>query len=358
VSEPPHAPSNPAIDTDGRLTADIHCVQCGYNLRTQLAVSRCPECSTPIDFSFRGYFLSYAPPAWLQRVRRGVGLLILNALVGIVAILALIAATMWYVMSTGGFTPRPQPMVPPTPIAVAGGIFFALLAILFLIAVFMLTTRNPEDPPEFTRDRSRVWLRYLLILAIALTPIGWFFTAAAQTQSELAMAGLALQSTFSQVIGIAVLALLVGYLSLLMQRVPRPGLARAARIIFWGVAISGIVMALAQAPYVIAAQRYNAQLAAIAATTATQQATQPATAPATAPTTAPAPLGAPRVPPLNMLTLGFVNGCGSCVLLGFLLAEFILLFRVRGALREVLRAVAAHGTGGVRAGADGHVHPG
>ncbi|MCC7407760.1 MAG: hypothetical protein IT442_06785 [Phycisphaeraceae bacterium] len=71
-------PSLP-LDPDGRLDADIPCVECGYNLRAADPAGRCPECGTPIKRSVPGDLLLLADLTWLARVDSGLDCLMKSA---------------------------------------------------------------------------------------------------------------------------------------------------------------------------------------------------------------------------------------------------------------------------------------
>lgn len=54
---------------------DLPCAGCGYNLRTQLADGRCPECAAPVAHSLNPFVLDGTDPAWCRRTGRGLHLL-------------------------------------------------------------------------------------------------------------------------------------------------------------------------------------------------------------------------------------------------------------------------------------------
>jgi hypothetical protein len=69
------------------ITADLPCLACGYNLRTQSVAGVCPECTHPVAASLAGDQLGRADSRWLLRIQRGLllesiasGLIILYAL--------------------------------------------------------------------------------------------------------------------------------------------------------------------------------------------------------------------------------------------------------------------------------------
>ena len=50
---------------------DLPCIQCGYNLRTQLMGGSCPECGTPVSRSVRTDQLHQSDISWLTSLRIG-----------------------------------------------------------------------------------------------------------------------------------------------------------------------------------------------------------------------------------------------------------------------------------------------
>lgn len=64
-----------ALDDAGRLSSEITCHSCGYNLRGLSPDGVCPECGTAIRQSLLGDFLYFSDPVWLRRIVRGMDIL-------------------------------------------------------------------------------------------------------------------------------------------------------------------------------------------------------------------------------------------------------------------------------------------
>ena len=73
---PPPIPAAIPHDKNGRLTIDLPCIQCGYNLRGLDPESTCPECGASISDSLRRGLLALADPGWLRRIRLGMSLML------------------------------------------------------------------------------------------------------------------------------------------------------------------------------------------------------------------------------------------------------------------------------------------
>src|SRR5688572_4870184 len=80
--------SAPPVDQNGLVTADVPCRGCSYNLRGLSLGGRCPECGFPVGQSIHGNLLRYCEPAWVDRLARGVNLILWGILVWIVATIA------------------------------------------------------------------------------------------------------------------------------------------------------------------------------------------------------------------------------------------------------------------------------
>jgi hypothetical protein len=85
----PH-PNNAA---DIPLHQDTTCRRCGYNLRGLLEDGHCPECGAPIKFSVRGDQLQFCDPLWLQRVRRGLKLMLWYVVVLVMSVVIVLTTS-------------------------------------------------------------------------------------------------------------------------------------------------------------------------------------------------------------------------------------------------------------------------
>jgi len=68
-----------SLDDEGKVSSDLPCVNCGYNLRTRRPEDVCPECGASVKASMREDLLSDAPRSWRDQLWLGTTL----ALVGV-----------------------------------------------------------------------------------------------------------------------------------------------------------------------------------------------------------------------------------------------------------------------------------
>lgn len=79
-------PARVKLDAEGRVAGDLACRQCGYNLRTLSKEAKCPECGTSVEQSWRGEWLLYSDPAWLERIATGLKWLVSATLLWLLSI--------------------------------------------------------------------------------------------------------------------------------------------------------------------------------------------------------------------------------------------------------------------------------
>jgi hypothetical protein len=322
MSAQPILPTDATLDAEGRIVVDAPCVNCGYNLRMLKADAVCPECSTPVGYSLRGYLLKYASPQWVQRVARGGWLLVV--VIGLSWLVGL-AVGAWgaYLGMSQVAAGRAVPAFDTRAVSLVSVIAFAPVAVLTLVALVFFTTPNPADTLPGTDSAARRWLRGSLWLYAASTLFAWF--VGLMPESVLSVGTRAAFTALSMPAGLAISTLMgvlgLRYTGQLMLRIPRPGLVRFARVCFWGVLICGLLVATAYA-FLSGTMAQN-----IAA----------ASTPSTAPSSASMPFGAAG-PPAPAAGLGMMlAACPGCVGIGFFVASFVLLIMASAALSGAAR---------------------
>ena len=68
---PSDSPSPVALDSEGRIAAELHCSGCGYLLRMRRLDSDCPECGQPVAETVSSSNLRLLEREWLRRVSAG-----------------------------------------------------------------------------------------------------------------------------------------------------------------------------------------------------------------------------------------------------------------------------------------------
>jgi hypothetical protein len=198
----------PVLDADGRVSTDLPCVECGYNLRTQTLHGRCPECGAPILRSLQSDHLIFANRAWLRSLHRGTGLLL--------------GAIAWTLIGA---------------CAIASAGSDGLLAVVVLgagslraIGLVAVTSREPHSPQARAR-KARPAVRTALAVEVALI-----------TLAVVSIAG-------GPAVGLAFLAILVAFVLI-------PGL------LFWRLA--GLMSRASRGAHAFACHTAAVFLAALA----------------------------------------------------------------------------------------------
>ena len=334
------------LDAEGRIAGDLPCITCGYNLRKQPGTGICPECGERVAASTRGHYLRFAPPAWVKRLSRGVLLLAIAALGPFAA----------WVLMTFSWVRMP---------AGASGAFYALqigagafmigLSITVIVGVFGATARDPVQRDHAEGRLTRTLVRICAWVAPGLAVSGYVLSFVLSTGMRptlwwvSAVAGLA-----AFVVGMIILPLgLFQYLSGLMRRIPRAGLARFARILFWVylatsvLVVGGYALASVGTQSTATVVLTTGPSAAPVATTIPAAGTQTSSAAATsaggagvasAPASMPVATGAPGW--IGVLSMAV--GAGGCVWTLTVIATFVFLILAQRALSAAAREAASN----------------
>jgi hypothetical protein len=194
------------------------------------------------------FYLRFAPPAWVRRVRNGVGLIL--ATLGA----ALAGGIVVWVVSMSLVIPRAMAGREPDAghvlvMQLAQNVFGLLLSISAIVAVFLTTSPDPRR-----RDVPGPPARVVSRLAVCIAPLSvvtgmvWVLVVGGRTHPQLSAAGavaLTIAILIGMVTGVAATVLplaLLGHFAWLMRRVPQAGLVRFATVEFWCMLVVGVMV--------------------------------------------------------------------------------------------------------------------
>ncbi|HEV8377755.1 MAG TPA: hypothetical protein VGP99_02815, partial [Tepidisphaeraceae bacterium] len=153
---PPGSPPPPPpiqvlpVDEYGNVNADVACRGCSYNVRGQHQDGKCPECGTPVGLSLRGNLLAYSDPAWVDKLLKGIDLILWG-------LLASLIAGVFAIIITIAMGPRAQPFIQVIAI-LASGVGF--------IGAWLLTTPDPGTEEQSQIVTARKLIRFTLLFGI------------------------------------------------------------------------------------------------------------------------------------------------------------------------------------------------
>lgn len=225
----------PQLDRKGHIARDVPCLGCGYNLRTQPATGICPECAAPVARSARFHYLHLAPPRWVRRQANG-ALLLIIALCG--------AAGSWIVTVIISFTTPTVVLgfIPPMLMIVIGGV-----ALWFVTrGLLQLTTPDPTAQSRREGFSARKLVRCCLIALpmLILTSLAVVLLGPWPPQSGISLTFSPVPFLLSALAGLAYFVLPMAtlrHIATLMRRIPRRRLVIFAKIEFWGLLASGVL---------------------------------------------------------------------------------------------------------------------
>lgn len=212
-SLPPNSSPKPILDINlKKIDSDIHCVQCGYNLRGLSGRGICPECGKPVLQSLAGELLKHSPIDWLRLVKKGLMLLLISIFLSMAATINVIV--------------DPQ-------LATALEITEALLV---FFATLFITTPEPRLPTWPMRIDLRVWLKRVALFrfAVAMMALSALLLGLPAKIMNLALI-IGLMLSFVMIYGLSF------YLRTFADRIPDYDLERATVQVLWGL---GLCLAL------------------------------------------------------------------------------------------------------------------
>jgi ribosomal protein L37E len=149
---PPHIDQS-KLDAAGCVATDTPCDQCGYNLRTLHVSARCPECGYPVMRALRSGMLRDAPRTYIRRLIHGADALLVAVLLSGGVASAFLAAIVRDILLASA-------------LRVALIAACCLIPVLCIVGVFLLTGRQPDEPPS-TKPSLRSQLRFAVMIGMA-----------------------------------------------------------------------------------------------------------------------------------------------------------------------------------------------
>jgi hypothetical protein len=278
---PPPIPVLP-INENGIVTADVPCRGCSYNVRGLSQDGKCPECGTPVGLSIRGNLLCYSDPAWVEKLLKGIDLILWGLLASVVA--SGLGVGIVFAMGPRG-TPFFQGI---TILASAVGV----------IGAWLLTSPDPGTEEQSQVVTARKIVRFALLFGVAESILTMWSEREHAHPFVGALIGVALI--------LAAMVTVVGevarlyYLKKLAMRIPDTALAKRANMLCWGYGISLAVVGIFSGAMVLVSMVMKQNMDALAGI---------------------------------MMGAGCVISLAGITLLGFMIVYIIMLFQFRRALK-------------------------
>lgn len=220
------------VDENEMLAEEVRCRGdgCEYTLRGIDPLGDCPECHTPVAYSLEVDLLRYASPAWIRTVATG----ITWYFIGMILVLLMIPA----MIVIGALARQDRSLS-----ILVGVCFGTLIGIVNVVAVFLMTARDPDasrrqqDSPFSSGTLARLLFILSVLLAIPNAYLSMKHPQSAQ-----------LTQSFTQLFGAIAYFALFTHIQKLLYKVPDDARSRTVGIIKWLwvaasiVGVAGVVL--------------------------------------------------------------------------------------------------------------------
>jgi hypothetical protein len=218
------------FDDRGEIVIDHDCKKCGYNLRGLREDGRCPECGTPIGLSTTGDLLRFADPDWVEKVARGLTIILWMILGGLIA--GILAGLAGATVGQG-----------------VGTVLTFGVALISFYGVWLMTEPDPSGIGEDPNITARKVIRVTLVIGLLNSPLRFALDALDLGAVGAILVGLAM--ILVGLIGLIGEVAKFIYYERLARRIPDDTLAARARFLKWAFPITLGVVALGGAVVMI-----------------------------------------------------------------------------------------------------------
>lgn len=244
----------PPIQTVGE---EVPCTRCGYSLRGLAIVGKCPECGWPVEASLNGNLLRYASPDYLQKLQRGIVIVLSSVIaqlvLGLVIMIVMFAgiAMMAAAGGAGGGAAPGAAGAALTWAVVLATMLGTLISLASALGYWMLTT---PDAAASTSEQTVTARKLVRASVVASFVIGMASSALQVLEPALAtgnpgptpipMTLEVLNALFSLLATVAMAVqffAMMRYVRWLAGRVPDEGLVQQTRVYIWLLPVLTIV---------------------------------------------------------------------------------------------------------------------
>lgn len=213
------------VDASGYLAGDVACRKCGYNLHGAHPEGSCPECGTAVGISTQGDLLRFADPGWVEKLAKGVSLMLWGLLIAfVVGIFGSVVATV-VVRATG-----------PGQLSPVFTIVNVLAGAVSYYGVWLLTSVDPSGVSEDRYARARKFIRFALLFGIVVQVLQPFAELGAVQAQKLLLVILIIGIVSGLVGSVGEFAKYT-YLGHLAARIPDDKLMSRANWLRWALSI-------------------------------------------------------------------------------------------------------------------------